>query len=123
MLERAYNDSQGLTADFILNVFQNINRLTGSNFETAKMRYYSWYNPEWAQIEMYAIAMSSQEIRFPIYDASFYWPKDQRILVEISRKFDPARLQQQLRFFRLSPVAHYTDPDNWFSLLMFRKSP
>jgi dimethylhistidine N-methyltransferase len=122
VLERAYNDSQGTTAEFILNVFHNVNRLGGGNFDTAKMRYYSWYNPQWAQIEMYAVATATAEISFSAYGASFLWPKDEPILVEISRKFAPARLQQQLKFFGLSPVAHYTDDNDWFSLLLFKKS-
>jgi L-histidine N-alpha-methyltransferase len=121
VLEPAYDDSLGITTEFILNVFLNINRLTGGNFDTGKMRYHSSYNPEWAQIEMYAIATSPQEICFPPFGASFHWPKDQRILVEISRKFEPARLQRQLTFFGLSPVAHYTDANDWFSLLLFKK--
>jgi dimethylhistidine N-methyltransferase len=121
VLERAYADSLGITATFILNVFHNINGLTGGNFDTASMRYQSWYDPEWAQIEMYAIATAPQEIRFPSFGASFHWPKDERILVEISRKFDPARLQQQLKFFDLNLVEHYTDANEWFSLLLFKK--
>jgi dimethylhistidine N-methyltransferase len=122
VLERAYDDSQGITAAFILNVFNNINGLTGGNFDTAKMRYDSWYDPEWAQIEMYAVATAPQEIHFPSFGASFLWPKDERILVEISRKFDPGRLQQQLTFFDLVPVAHFTDASEWFSLLLLKKS-
>ena len=122
ILEKAYNDSQGVTADFILNVFHNINRLMQSNFDSKKMRYYSWYNPEWQQIEMFAVSTIKQEIRFPSYAASFVWEKDDRILVEISRKFEPARLQQQLPYFDLKPVGHFTDPKEWFSLLLFRKS-
>jgi uncharacterized SAM-dependent methyltransferase len=46
-----------------------------------------------------------------------------KILVEISRKFDPLRLQEQLRFFGLLPVAHFTDPNRWFSVLLFKKQP
>ncbi len=122
ILEKAYNDSQGVTADFILNVFQNINRLMRSNFELGKMRYHSWYNPEWQQVEMYALSTATQEIRFPVHSASFVWKKDERILVEISRKFEPSRLQEQLRLFGLEPLAHFTDPKEWFSLLLFRKS-
>ncbi len=68
VLEAAYNDSQSITADFILNVFNNINALTGANFDTAKMRYYSRYDREWAQIEMYAIAAAAQEIHFRSFD-------------------------------------------------------
>jgi dimethylhistidine N-methyltransferase len=122
VLESAYADSQGLTAGFILNVFKNINRLTGSNFDLSKMRYHSWYNPEWAQIEMYAVATTAQEIHFPSFGKSFHWHKNAKILVEISRKFDPTRLQEQLGFFDLSAVKHFTDANEWFSLLLFKKA-
>ena len=122
ILEDAYNDSRGVTAEFILNVFSNINRLLQSNFDRAKMRYHSWFNPEWQQIEMYAIATERHEVRFPTVDTSFQWQKNEKILVEISRKFDPIRLQEQLRFFDLLPVKHFTDPNQWFSVLLFKKS-
>ncbi|MBM4260985.1 MAG: L-histidine N(alpha)-methyltransferase [Deltaproteobacteria bacterium] len=121
-LEPAYADAKGLTAEFILNVFLNINRLTGSNFDASKMRYHSWFNPEWSQIEMYAVANAAQEIHFPSYGSAFHWHKNERILVEISRKFDPLRLQEQFRYFGLHSVGHFTDAKEWFSLLLFKKS-
>ena len=122
VLEAAYDDPKGLTADFILNVFDHINRLLDSNFNRQKMRYHSWYNPEWRQIEMYAISTADQTIECPAFATAFQWEKGERILVEISRKFDPVRLQGQLRFFDLLPVEHFTDPQNCFSLLLFRKA-
>ncbi len=121
VLENAYNDSRGITGEFILNAFDHINRLLESNFQRAKMRYYSWFNPEWQQIEMYAVAVEEHEIRFPTVGASFRWRKNEKILVEISRKFDPVRLQDQLRFFGLRPIAHFTDSNEWFSVLLFKK--
>jgi L-histidine Nalpha-methyltransferase len=121
LLEDAYNDSRGITAAFILNVFHNINRLLKSNFELTKMRYQSWFNHDWQQIEMYAVANERQHIVFPDLDSAFDWQKDEKILVEISRKFEPQRLQQQLRFFGLTPVLHLTDPNQWFSVLLFKK--
>ena len=122
ILEQAYDDSQGVTAAFILNVFQNLNRLMRSNFDPGKMRYHSRYNPEWQQVEMHAVSTATQEIHFPAHSASFVWKRDERILVEISRKFEPFRLQEQLRLFGLEPLAHFTDPKEWFSLLLFQKS-
>lgn len=121
VLEKAYNDSRGITAEFILNVFRNINRLLGSNFNLDKMRYHSWFNPEWRQIEMYAVTTDSQAIRFPTVDTSFQWERQEKILVEISRKFDPLRLQEQLRFFDLQPIAHFSDAQEWFSVLLLKK--
>jgi L-histidine Nalpha-methyltransferase len=122
ILERAYNDSRGVTAEFILNVFRNTNRLLRSNFDLNQVRYHSWFNPEWRRIEMYAVATQDQEIFFPTADTGFRWEKNEQILVEISRKFEPARLQEQLRFFGVTPVAHFTDPQEWFSVLLFKKS-
>ena len=121
VLEDAYDDSRGITREFILNAFDHINRLLESNFQRAKMRYYSWFNPEWQQIEMYAVAVEEHDIEFPTVGASFRWRKDEKILVEISRKFDPIRLQEQLRFFGLRPIAHFTDSNEWFSVLLFKK--
>ena len=59
------------------------------NFARDNMRYYSRYNPEWQRIEMYAVARARQDIRFADIAAAFQWQKDEQILVEISRKFDP----------------------------------
>ena len=122
ILEPAYNDSRGVTAEFILNVFANINRLLGSNFDLAKMRYHSRYNGDWQQIEMYAVANETHEVRFAELHRAFHWQRDEKILVEISRKFDPERLQEQLGFFGLAPVRHLTDANRWFSVLLFKKS-
>ena len=122
ILEKAYNDSRGVTAEFILNVFEHINRVLKSDFDRQKMRYSAWYNREWRQVEMYAVSTASQEIRFRANGCGFLWESGDRILVEISRKFDPERLQEQLRLFNLDPVAHFADEKNWFSLLLFRKS-
>lgn len=123
VLEQAYDDSQGLTGEFILNVFDHVNRILGSDFERGKMRYHSRYNRERRQVEMYAVATEDREIHVPAHRTSFVWEKDEKILVEISRKFDPDRLQEQLRCFGLDPVAHYTDAKRWFSLLLFKKAP
>lgn len=122
ILERAYNDAQGVTADFILNVFNNINLTIKSNFDLNKIRYHSWYNPNWQQVEMYAESACTQEIHFPSHATSFTWEKGDRILVEISRKFKPEQLQKALHFFGLKLMEHFTDPKEWFSLLLFRKA-
>lgn len=122
VIQRAYNDSQGVTAEFILNVFENVNRLLHSNFDLNKMRYHSKYNTEWQRVEMCSVSTQTQEICFPSHAASFVWEKEEKILVEISRKFDPLELQKQLQFFGFATVEHFTDPKKWFSLLLLSKT-
>ncbi len=122
IVERAYNDSRGLTADFVLNAFDHINRLTGSNFDRARMEYSPLYNSQKRQMEMYALPTSSQEIRFPEVATSFRWEEAEPILLEISRKFDLASLLSQLQFFGLELVERYHDSQQWFSVLLLRRS-
>ena len=122
IVERAYNDSQGLTADFVLNAFNHVNQLTGSNFDRARMEYAPSYNSRKQQMEMYALATASQEIRFPTVAASFVWRESEPILLEISRKFDVVSLLSQLQFFGLELVERYTDDRQWFSVLLLRRS-
>lgn len=121
LLEKAYNDSKGVTADFILNVFLAANRILESDFDLEQMSYYSCYNPEWRRVEMYVVSKRDQKIRFPNHGISLSWPKQDRILVEISRKFEPLQLQQQLRCFNLETMGHFSDPKEWFSLLLLKK--
>ena len=121
IIENAYNDSQGITAEFILNAFTNVNRLVGSNFDLDRIRYHSVYNSQWRQVEMYGISTRDQVIDLPSVQSQFVWEKGERILVEMSRKFDSRQLQQQLQCFGFESVAHFTDPQKWFSLLLFKK--
>lgn len=121
ILERAYNDSEGVTAQFILNALAAINRRLGSEFDLGRVRYHSRYNAEWQRVEMYAVATETHTVRFPRHEASFVWEKDEPILVEISRKFEPAKLIRQAAFFGLELIEEYADPRRWFSLLLFRK--
>jgi L-histidine N-alpha-methyltransferase len=120
VIERAYNDSQGVTEQFILNVFNNVNRLLGSNFDLNQIRYHSSYDPEWRQVEMYGISTARQVIELPSRQSPWVWEEGERILVEISRKFDSEQLEQQLQYFGFDPVARFTDPQKSFALLLFR---
>ncbi|MDA2934808.1 L-histidine N(alpha)-methyltransferase, partial [Acidobacteria bacterium AH-259-D05] len=110
IIENAYNDSQGITAEFILNAFSSVNRILGSNFDLERVRYHCLYNSQWRQVEMYGISTCKQVIDLPSVQSQFVWEEGERILVEISRKFDSQQLQRQLQFFGFQSIAHFTDP-------------
>ncbi len=122
VIEAAYDDPRGVTAAFILNAFRNINRTTGATFQPEKIAFRSRYNRERAQVEMHGVSTETHRVDLPRQSASFTWEKDEGILVETSRKFDPDALQIQLRSFGLRSLGHWTDPNRWFSLLLFRRS-
>ncbi len=122
IIERAYDDSRGVTAAFILNAFRNVNRIAGAGFQPDRIVYRSSYNRQRQQVEMYGVSTETHRVEFPRQSASFTWEKDEGIRVETSRKFDPDDLQVQLRCFGLENLGHWTDSNEWFSLLLFRRS-
>ncbi len=63
MLHAAYNDSQGVTAAFNLNLLERINRELGANFQVGAFQHYAFYNPVLHRIEMHLFSMKKQAVR------------------------------------------------------------
>ncbi|MGH7461623.1 MAG: L-histidine N(alpha)-methyltransferase, partial [Longimicrobiales bacterium] len=64
-LELAYNDPEGVTAEFNRNILAHVNRSTGSDFDLEAFQHYAFYNETAGRIEMHLIATSEQTVHFP----------------------------------------------------------
>ena len=71
ILEDAYNDSRGVTADFNFNILHHLNRRLGQSFDLDRFEHIAFYNPALGRIEMHLRALEShtvnvrgEEIRF-----------------------------------------------------------
>lgn len=71
LLENAYNDEAGVTGLFNLNILNNVNRLTGSDFRIGNFEHYAFYNETEKRIEMHlrclrdhVVVMGGQDIQF-----------------------------------------------------------
>ena len=61
-LNRAYNDSEGLTARFNLNALMHINDACGADFNTRKFSHNAFYNTEQRRIEMHLVSDAAQAV-------------------------------------------------------------
>jgi dimethylhistidine N-methyltransferase len=84
-LEAAYDDRQGVTAEFELNILARMNRELGANFALERFRYEARYNPVQRRVEMYLVSLESQEVR--IGKLCVQLAKGERILTEHSYKY------------------------------------
>jgi uncharacterized SAM-dependent methyltransferase len=87
VIEAAYNDKAGVTAEFNLNLLAHINRETGTNFDLSRWQHRAIYNAEAGRIEMYLISATDQTVR--IHNREFHFRADERILTEHSYKHTP----------------------------------
>lgn len=121
LLEAAYNDSQGVTAAFNLNMLNHLNWRFEGNFDTTQFEHFAFYNESQSQIEIYLRSLKAQTIQLETLGVTVEFEKDEMILTEISRKFDLKAMQQELRSLGLVAIEAWTDPKQWFGLLLCQR--
>lgn len=117
-LEAAYNDSQGVTAAFNLNMLHHLNWRFQADFQPEQFKHVSFYNPTSHQIEIYIESLISQTVTLKALDLTISFAAGERLLSEISRKFNLATLTQDLSQHQLVVVKTFTDEQQWFGLLL-----
>lgn len=118
ILEAAYNDSQGVTAAFNLNMLSHLNWRFQGNFDPNLFTHQAIYNQEETQIEMYLTCQKSQIVHLEKLDLTVTFEAGESMLTEISRKFNLAIMQQELESKGLKTVRIFTDPQNLFGLIL-----
>jgi dimethylhistidine N-methyltransferase len=118
ILEPAYNDRQGVTAAFNLNMLEHLNWRFDGNFNTTEFAHWSFYNETEHQIEIYLRSLRSQTVQLKSLNLTVDFTAGETILTEISRKFDLNKIQQQLTARGLVPIQTWTDSNKWFGLLL-----
>jgi dimethylhistidine N-methyltransferase len=120
ILHRAYNDSQGLTAAFNLNLLERINRELDSDFNLEAFEHYAFYHPEKNRIEMHLVSMKEQEVHLDNIRIPFH--KGESIWTESSYKFNLDEFEQMAATAGFGVKRVWTDPQNWFSVQYLENS-
>ncbi|NJM69491.1 MAG: L-histidine N(alpha)-methyltransferase [Scytonema sp. RU_4_4] len=118
LLEAAYNDSQGVTAAFNLNMLQHLNWRFEGNFDTTQFEHWAFYNETENQIEMHLKSVRSHTFQLRSLNLNVHFEAGETILTEISRKFDVNSIQHELKAKGLVPQRVWTDSNQWFALLL-----
>ncbi len=85
VLNAAYNDKEGFTAQFNLNLLTRINRELGGNFNLQNFKHQAFFNEEQSRIEMHLKSLKDQRVNIGEHEFSFN--KGQSILTEYSHKY------------------------------------
>jgi L-histidine N-alpha-methyltransferase len=121
IIEAAYNDAQGVTAQFNLNILHHLNQRFQGNFNLDQFDHVAFYNPEMHQIEMHLRSIQSQTVLLKTLQYSVALAASETIHTEISRKFHLPTLVDLLETHALHPLHIWTDPQHWFGLLLCQR--
>jgi L-histidine Nalpha-methyltransferase len=112
VLEAAYNDSRGVTAEFNLNVLRVLNRELGADFPLDCFRHRAFYNAADHQIEMHLAACRDLVVTIP-HAGSFHFREGETVRTEISRKYDRNRVESLFAMGGLSLEEWITGHDGF----------
>lgn len=116
-VEAAYNDAQGVTAEFSLNILAVLNHRFGSDFDLDGFEHRSTYNPQDGRIETSLVARRDQCVRFP-GEAGIPVAKGEAIRTEISSKYDRPTIERLYRPAGLVVDRWIEDDDGLYALVL-----
>lgn len=117
-LEAAYNDSAGVTAEFNRNVLTVVNRELGADFRPERFDHVARYDAENEWIEMLLRSRAPQQVTVSELDLEVRFARGEELRTEISAKFRPDRVEDELAEAGLDVRHLWTDPRGDFALAL-----
>lgn len=123
VLHAAYNDAQGLTAAFNLNMLAVINRELRARFDLRLFSHCAGYDESRSRIEMHLQARCDQVVPIDALGMAVQFEAGESVRTEISRKFTPDTLATLLSDAGFHCAAHYEPDNRYFSLMLATPAP
>jgi L-histidine Nalpha-methyltransferase len=121
VLEAAYDDSAGVTAEFNRNVLRVLNRELDADFDPEEFEHVALFNREHEWIEMRLRARRELSANVRGLDLEVRFAEGEELRTEISAKFTPERLDGDLAAAGLELAHWMTDPEGLFALTLSRR--
>lgn len=122
ILEAAYNDAAGVTAEFNRNVLRVINRALHADFGPERFEHVAFFNRERSQIEMHLRATAAHEVHIRKLRWTVHLAAGETIHTEISRKFSRAEAESALAAAGFELTRWYTPANGYFGLALVQPS-
>ncbi|MBA7696309.1 Histidine N-alpha-methyltransferase [subsurface metagenome] len=114
VLHHAYNDSQGVTAAFNLNLLERINRELNGDFNLEWFEHYAFYNTREGRVEMHLISLREQTVH--LGNVTIPFAKGESIWTESSYKYNLDEFKQIATAAGFKVEHVWTDEQQWFSV-------
>jgi dimethylhistidine N-methyltransferase len=117
VLNAAYNDAAGVTAEFNLNLLKRINRELGGTFRLDTFEHHAFFNRERNRVEMHLASLKRQKVK--VAGETFDFRTGETIHTENSYKYSVESLRALARGVGWLPVGLWTDAAKYFSIQAF----
>lgn len=121
ILEAAYDDAQGVTARFSLNLLARANRELGANFDLGLFRHQARYDAETGRVAIHLRSLADQAVL--IGGEDFFIAKDELIHIEDSWKYSLEGFRELARSAGFAPLDAFVDEEGLFSVHLLETRP
>lgn len=119
VIRRAYNDSEGHTSAFNLNLLHRINRELGADFNVEQFIHTPVYDPSSGRALSYLVSTCDQDVHIPGAEAPVHFNAWEALHTEISQKYDNAMIEDLATHSGLRITAQFTDSKGYFTDVVF----
>ncbi|MFT4823002.1 MAG: L-histidine N-alpha-methyltransferase [Halioglobus sp.] len=119
-LNKAYNDAQGVTAQFNLNMLTHINQLCDADFDLSHFEHIAFYNEQASRIEMHLSATRAHTVE--VAEKNIQFCAGERIHTEYSYKYSLESFAELAEKAGLRSVKNWVDEEQLFSLQYYRSA-
>lgn len=117
----AYNDEQGITREFNLNLLDRINRELGGNFNRAQFEHAPEYDQNEGIAKSYIRSKTDQTVSLAGCEKTFFFKSGERIHTEISRKYNDDIISKIIAGTNLNIQAKFVDSNHYFADYLLSK--
>lgn len=117
----AYNDRQGITRNFNLNLLRRINRELDADFDIEQFEHYPVYDPGTGACRSYLISRIAQDVH--IGGTTIAFRENESINMEISQKYTLPETAQMAAQSGFEPIHTFYDSKKWFADCLWRRLP
>ncbi len=122
ILERAYDDEAGVTAQFNLNMLRVLNRELGASFDLEAFRHRAVWNPRDSRIEMHLESLREQRVQISELGLEVHLASGETIRTEMSHKYTRESVGALLDTAGFRLDSWETDQAGYFALVLARRS-
>jgi dimethylhistidine N-methyltransferase len=121
MIRSAYNDQQGITRKFNMNLLKRLNKELEADFNLKDFKHYPSYDPQTGTTKSFLISQKKQTVELKAIDTIIHFKAWEHIHVEVSQKFDEDMIENMAKVAGLRVEKYFYDEKEYFADVVMRK--
>jgi dimethylhistidine N-methyltransferase len=118
ILDAAYNDAAGVTAEFNLNLLRRMRRELAADVDPDGFNHRAFYNADKGRVEMHLVSQREQEVR--LNGHRFHFNRGESVHTECSYKYTPDEFHALARQAGFTPVRHWLAEGGLFAIYLLK---